>query len=191
MRSMKRTFGAATVLALAVACGGGGSSAPAAVPTCDAACQDAIAIRALRETLKLAFNLTLQGKPVGRHDETVACPLGGSVHVVGEATSNPAQGATNVDLVYELQGCTYTLKDDDPKQTYSMSLVGNVEQKGVIAVQPTSTTALGFRSGSVSFKGSVYNPSIAYEQAACAVVLQQDGNKLSGTLCGRTGTVDL
>lgn len=190
MSSMKRTFTAALAIALAAACGGGNSATPA-VPTCDAACQDAIAIRSLRETLKLAFNLTLQGKPVGHHDESVDCPLGGTVHVVGDATSNPAQGATNVDLVYELLGCTYTLKDDDPKQTYSMSLVGKVEQKGVIAVQPSATTALGFRSGSVSFKGSVYNPAISYEQAACVVVLQQDGNKLSGTLCGRSGTVDL
>ncbi len=190
MGSMKRTFGLATSLALAMACGSSGS-APPPPPACDEPCQDAIAIRSLRETLKLAFNLTLQGKPVGHHDEAVPCPLGGGVRVVGDATSNAAQGATNVDLTYQLLGCAYLVKDDDPKQTYSMTLTGTVTQRGVIAVQPSSTTALSFRSVDLGFVGTVYNPSISYVQNGCEVVLQQDGNKLSGTLCGRAGTVGL
>src|SRR5262249_2516535 len=90
---------AVLLLVLAVsACGT--KAAATAPPPCDGTCQDGIAIRALRETAKLAFNLTLQGKPVGQHDETTPCPLGGSVHVFGVATSNAVQGATEVDLTY-------------------------------------------------------------------------------------------
>ena len=34
-------------------------------PPCDEECQDSTAARALRETMKLVYNITLQGKPVG------------------------------------------------------------------------------------------------------------------------------
>ncbi len=104
----------AAIAALALAAGplaalpgcGDGASPPEPEP-CDQQCLDTSAIRALRETIKLAFNLTLQGKPVGAHDVTVPCPFGGSIRVYGEAYSNPIQGATEVTLTYELAGCAY------------------------------------------------------------------------------------
>jgi hypothetical protein len=71
---------------------------PERVPPCDARCEDGIAARALRETVKLAYNLTLQANPVGDQDESTDCPLGGRVRVFGHATSNPEQARPEVDL---------------------------------------------------------------------------------------------
>jgi hypothetical protein len=55
----------------------------------------------------------------------------------------------------------------------------------VIAVQPSSTTALQMRSQAVTLSGTVYNPAIPVELTACTMQLQQDGNELTGTLCER------
>ena len=148
-------------------------------------------MRTLREVMKLAFNLTLQGKPVGMHDYTVPCPLGGKARIFGEAFSNATQGSTEVKLTYELDGCTVLQRDDKPKENYRMTVSGTVVQTGVIAVQPSATTALGMQSAAVTLSGTVYDPPIAYEAKDCPVVLSQMGSKLSGTLCGRVTTVDL
>ena len=152
---------------------------------------DATALRGFRETIKLAFNVTLQGKPVGAQDKSVPCPLGGSARVFGTATSNAVQGATEVDLTYVLDHCAYAQKDTDPKSNYHMTLTGTVTEKGTLAVQPTSTTALGFKSDAMTFSGTVYDPPVGYEEAACALALGQSGNQLSGTLCGREAGLTL
>jgi hypothetical protein len=167
--------------------GGCGSSvAPAPAPKeCNAECQDKITVRATRELLKLAFNLTLQGKPVGAQNEQAVCPLGGFVRVTGEATANAQQGSTNVNLEYEFFDCVYESKDDDLEENYRVTLSGLVGQRGVIAVQPSSTTALQMRSQAVTLSGTVYNPAIPVELTACTMQLQQDGNELTGTLCER------
>lgn len=160
-------------------------------PPCDEVCQDQVAVRAIRETMKLAFNLTLQGKPVGAHDERAPCPQGGSVHIVGVASSNAVQGATEIDLVYEFDRCGYLEKDTEPKENYDMVLSGKVVQKGTLAVQPTSTTALTMASDAMTVEGKVYDPSLPYAAKACALSLGQNGNKLSGKLCGRAVGIDL
>lgn len=110
-------------------------------------------MRAMREIVKLAYNITLQGKPVGDHDETVPCPQGGDVRVVGSATSNAVQGATFVKLEYTFAQCTYLQRDTDPKQNYRMTMTGSL--------------------------------AIDHAAKACPLVVGQDGNKISGTLCGR------
>ena len=167
------------------ACGtNAGKSAPAP-PPCDQTCTDLVALHAFRDTLKLAFNKTFQGQPVGQHDLSGPCPLGGTVRVFGTATSNALQGATEVDLTYVLDHCGVPQKDTDPKQTYSMTLTGTVTEKGTIAVQPSSTTSLVFSSDSMSFTGTVYDPPIDYAGDACKLALGQNGNQLSGTMCTR------
>jgi hypothetical protein len=168
---------------LLVACGGGKS--PPAPPPCDQTCKDQVAARALREMMKLAYNLTLQGKPVGMQDASSPCPLGGTVHVFGTASSNAVQGATNVDLTYAFDHCHYMQKDTDPTQAYDMTLTTTATEKGTIAVQPSSTTALQIASDSVTFSGTVYDAPIDYEENACMVTLGQSGNQISGTMCGR------
>jgi hypothetical protein len=175
-------------VALVVACGAGPS--PAAKP-CDQACIDATAARSMREAMKLAYNLILQGRDVGPQDGSHACPLGGTVHVFGSATSNAMQGSTFVDLTYAFSACGYAVKDSDPAQTYSMTLTGSVKENGTIAVQPSSTTALTIASDAMTLMGTVYDPPIDYSGSACVVSLGQDGNRLTGTLCGRTVGVTL
>ncbi|MBX3198378.1 MAG: hypothetical protein KF894_09630 [Labilithrix sp.] len=169
---------------------GSSVSAPPAPPPCDEACQDGVALKALRETMKLAFNLTLQGKPVGEHDETTPCPLGGSARVFGSATSNALQGATEVKLTYVLSDCRYLFKDDDAEDNYAMQIAGTMTQEGILAVQPSSTSALVMKGESMKLLGTVYDPPIEYA-ADCPIELGQNGNKLTGTICGRDAFSDL
>lgn len=175
---------------LALGCGGGGNTAQA-TPPCDQTCKDTIALRALRETLKLAFNLTLQGKPVGTHDESAPCPLGGRVRVFGDAASNAVQGSTEVKLTYVLDQCGYLQKDEQAKENYSLVLTGTITQEGVLAVQPTSTTALRFASEAMTFAGTVYAPALEYQESGCNLTLGQNGNQLSGKMCSREAGLSL
>lgn len=174
-----------------LSCGGGSAVTPAPEPPpCDDECKDAIAVKAVRETVKLAFNLTFQGKPVGAYDLTTPCPLGGTARVTGSATSNAIQGATEVDITYELAGCAYLEKDDDAEDNYEITLTGTLTQKGTLAVQPTSTSAVIMRSESMKIAGTVYDPPSPYDQE-CPLELGQTGNRLSGKMCGRTVQTDL
>ena len=176
---------------LAAGCGTSAGNTPPPVPPCDAACQDGIALRSLREGMKLLYNLELQGKPVGPQDATVPCPLGGSAHVFGTATSNAVQGATEVQLTYTLDHCKYSQVDTDPLLNYSVTINGTVQQAGTIAVQPSATTALVITSDVLDVTGTVHEPKLDYAANACKLALSQAGNKLSGELCGRTVGVTL
>jgi hypothetical protein len=178
-------FAFALVLA---GCGKDGSTEPS---TCDAECLDQTAMRSVRETLKLVYNLTLQGKPVGAQDETTRCPQGGNAHVFGDASSVAEQGATNVDLTYELKDCAYLQKDDEPDESYDVAISGAITQSGVIAVQPTSTTALLFEGADVSVRGTLFDPAYDYAEEACALSLSQSGNHLAGKFCERSVAFDL
>jgi hypothetical protein len=175
---------------LFTACGGDVGTPPAAVP-CEEKCQDQVALRAVREMTKLAYNLLLQGKPAGEQDERSPCPLGGSVHVFGHATSNAAQGATEVDLAYEFANCSHTELDEEPEESYRMTLTGTLTQAGTLAAQPTATTALIMQSDAMTLAGTVHDPPIEYGAPDCVLELGQDGNDLSGLFCGRPVGVDL
>jgi hypothetical protein len=160
-------------------------------PPCDEVCQDRVALRAVREMTKLAYNLLLQGNPVGLQQELAPCPLGGLVLVYGDASSNAAQGATEVDLVYAFQDCTHIEIDEEPDETYQMTLSGVLGQSGIIAAQPSATTALVMSSDSMTMSGTVYDPPLDYHADACVLELGQDGNDLAGLMCGREVGVDL
>jgi hypothetical protein len=174
-----------------LACGSDVGPEPEPPPPCEQLCQDQTALRTLRESMKLVFNLALQGKPVGMHDYMVACPLGGKARIFGEAFSNATQGSTDVKLTYVLEACTVLERDDEPNENYRMTVTGTVRQEGVLAVQPTATMALSIQSADVTLVGTVYDPPIAYEAKSCPIVLSQAGSKLSGTICGRATTTDL
>ncbi|MGC4088914.1 MAG: hypothetical protein QM756_13650 [Polyangiaceae bacterium] len=152
--------------------------------SCDDACQAQVAARGLRETLKLAYNLTLNGKPVGAQDASHAC-LGGSVRVHGEAYSNAEQGSTDVDLVYSFDACGYRQVSATQNQNYDLVLRGDVRESGVLTVQPTAPTALIITSDALDIEGSVFDPPIDFQRLGCAVSLAQSGNRLSGTMCGQ------
>lgn len=174
---------------LTAACGSG-STTTAAPPRCDEECKDGVAIKGLRETMKLAFNLTLQGKPVGAHDVSTPCPLGGRVRIYGTATSNALQGATEVRLTYDLAGCKYLFQDDDAEDNYELTLTGTMTQDGILAVQPSATSAVVMKSEKMVITGTVYDPPLGYA-ADCPVELGQNGNKLTGKVCGRPAETDL
>jgi hypothetical protein len=172
----------------ALACGA--EDAPPARP-CDAKCQDSVATRGIRETLKLIYNITLQGNAVGPQDESTPCPSGGTAHVFGFATSNAEHGATEVDLTYEIAQCHYIARDPEPAENYDITLTATVTQTGTIAVQPTASTGLVMQSTSLTFSGTVYDPPLPFTADACEMSLGQSGGKVSGTLCGRDVGVDL
>lgn len=169
---------------------GASATSPPPPPPCDDACKDGVAIKALRETTKLAYNLTFQGKPVGAHDLVTPCPLGGGARVFGAATSNALQGSTEVKLTYVLAECAYLFKDDDAEDNYAMTITGTITQEGILAVQPSSTSAVVMKSDLVKMIGTVYDPPLDYA-AECPVELGQNGNKLTGTVCGREAHTDL
>jgi hypothetical protein len=166
----------------ATACG---DSATPAAPVCDQACQDGIALRAVREMAKLVFNLTIQGKPVGPQDATVPCPLGGSARVFGTANANAIQGTVEVDLTYVFEACGYTERDDDAGETYALTVSTRVTQKGTFASQSTATTAVVMQTEAVTLAGTVSNPPLDYRVEACALTLTQNGNDVTGLLCER------
>jgi hypothetical protein len=181
-----------------LACGSGGGGGDAGPPPCDGSCQDGVAILALRDTIKLVYNFKLSGQPDGPQNQMMDCLLGGKALVSGTATSNGAQGTTTVDLTYVFKECAYSVTDTDPTHTFQLTLDGTVTETGTIAVQPSSTTALIFKSppmdqdagpanqtGAMSFSGTVYAPPMPYLQKGCALQLGQDGNEISGKICGR------
>ena len=153
--------------------------------TCDEVCRDEIAARSLREIVKLVYNLTLQGNPIGLQVERTECPLGGEALVTGFATSVAEQGATEVQLTYELSRCSYLQRDDEVDENYEMTITGTITQEGVMAVQPTATTALIFEGAGIELEGQVFDPPVDYAKSACDLRLVQDGQRLNGTWCGR------
>ncbi|MDP8999668.1 MAG: hypothetical protein M3O46_06110 [Myxococcota bacterium] len=173
-----------------VACGGGAAASPDSAALCDRTCMDGIALRSLRDAIKVVYNMRLSGNPVGAQDQMFDCLPSGTVHVHGTATSNADQGTTNVDLTYVLTQCKFSETYSDPTRTFSMTLTGTVTESGTIAVQPSSTTALQIK-GSITFSGTVYWPAIMYSEPACTVAVGQNGNDLSGTTCGRVAGVAL
>jgi hypothetical protein len=166
-----------------VACGSGGATPEK--QSCDAECADRAGFRALRETLKLVYNLTLQGNAVGEQDESTPCPEGGSAHVTGQASSNADIGTTEVELTFELDECAYLQRDDEPDETYNMTTSGTITESGILAVQPTATTAIILKSDSVTMNGTVFDPAVPFTVEACPMEAGQNGNRLAGTLCDR------
>jgi hypothetical protein len=175
-----------------LSCGSNAGRSPPPPPPCDQKCADGDALRAMREMVKLVYNVTLQGKPVGQQDATTDCPFGGKARVFGTATSNALIGATDVQLTYEFHGCGYQRTDSDPDQTYAMTLDGSAIESGTIAIQPSATTSLTLKSDGMAFSGTVHDaPPKDFKESGCAFELVQSANHLSGRLCGRDAAVDL
>jgi hypothetical protein len=179
---------------LATACGAGGN-APPPPPVCDQECPDNIALRALRETMRFAYNRLLQGNPVGAQDEMSPCPLNaGTIHIFGNATSDDSLGTTQVDLTFDFQDCATRFINVTPERNYSLRLTGSVEEHGLL-VMSTGTTAVSMSSDAMSFQGDIYDPPQPYVQVpdlppdaprpTCALRAMQSGNNVSGVLCDR------
>jgi len=163
---------------------------PGAAAPCEQTCQDAVALRAVRETMKFMFNITLQAQPVGAQDVTEDCATSGSAHIFGEASSVPEQGATLVDLTYDFHDCGYLERDSERDENYSVTISAVLTQRGTLAVQPSATTAIVIESDSLTLSGTVSDPPIDYAVTQCAFTLAQNGDELSGTICGREAGID-
>jgi hypothetical protein len=176
---------ASAAMLFAFGCAGG--KAPGPPPACDQVCQDGVAMRSLREAMRFAYNLVLQGKPVGKQDQAGPCPPPGigSFHIVGDAEVNPMLGLTTVDLTYTFTNCRLALpKSTTPERNYTMTLDGAVTERGTLAMGGPTTAAF-IVATQFSFSGTVYDPPTDYDEQDCAVDARQDGNMVSGTLCGR------
>jgi hypothetical protein len=196
VRAMPRVLAMLTLPGVAGGGFGCGGKAPAPAPACDRPCKDGVAVRALRETMKFAFNKTLQGNPVGQQDETAPClDVGvGTARIYGTATSNSDQGTMDLKLTYVFDRCFYTApKNAAPERNFSMTLTGTISQNGTLSVQPSATTALIMTSPAMAFSGTVYEPAVDYTlydppgddtDRSCALSLAQSGSAVSGTICG-------
>jgi hypothetical protein len=170
---------------LSSGCAGG--NAPDAPPPCDQVCKDGVAMRSLREAMRFAYNLTLQGKPVGMQDQKGPCPPPGmgTFRIVGDGQVNAMLGLTTVDLTYTFTDCRLALpKSTTPERNYTMMLNGAVTEKGIVAMGGPTTT-LVMSSTAFSFSGTVYDPPSDYHEMGCALDARQDGNTVSGAICGR------
>ena len=67
---------------------------------------------------------------------------------------------------------------------------GVFTQEGILAVQPTSPSAVIMRSDMMKIEGTVYDPPLAYN-VDCPLQLGQSGNSLSGKICDRNVETDL
>jgi hypothetical protein len=185
------------VLAPLMVCGigaaGCGDKTPPPPPACEQACQDGVALRAVREMMKFAFNFTFQTQSPGFHDLTTERFLRGSARVFGTASSDGEQGVTDVDLTYVFTQAVYPKKEDDADENYVIGLDGTITQVGKIAVQPSSPTALKMKGELVRVVGTVYDPPINYvaqpdggaPEMGCALEILQNGNSVSGMFCDR------
>src|ERR1041385_6054404 len=168
----------------ATGCGGNPPAAPA---PCDQVCKDAIAMRSLREAMRFAYNFELQGKPPGMQDQSGPCPPPGtgSFRLVGDGQVNAMLGLTTVDLTYTFTNCRLASPiSPTPERNYTMMLDGAVTEKGILAMGGP-TTAIVISSAAFSFSGTVYDPPSDYQASDCPVDARQDGNTITGTICGR------
>jgi hypothetical protein len=159
---MRRAKTIAVAVAMAAASAGCSSNEPTPSPPCEDECKDGVALRALREMMKFAYNTVVQGKPVGPQDGIANLFLSGSAHVFGSATSDPLMGTTTVGLTYEFANAHYVAKDDSPEQNYDIVIDGTLWQEGTIAIQPSATTALFICGVNVHLVGKVYDPPLPY-----------------------------
>jgi hypothetical protein len=177
-------------LLLTLGCGAGPRPAPA--PPCDQACQDGVALLGLRSAMKFAYNYKIATQPVGAQDAMTPCysedgSQGGTVHIFGDAEVNAVQGASLVSLSYDFENCLFSAPPDPTAdQNFSLTLTGVVTEQGTLSVQPTATTALDLESTAVSVSGTVYDPPVPYSVSDCALSVLQNGNAVSGALCGRS-----
>jgi hypothetical protein len=162
-----------------------GSSTPPAPPTtCDTACADGIVLYALRQTMMLIYNETVLGHEAGALDGGGEC-LTGTAAAGGTALPDGGVAAIGVSLSYDFGACRLLRRETTPGHDYDLTFAGTVSQEGTIAVLNTSTMTLAIKSDALSFSGTVYDPPVHCEGSSCVVDVKQNGNDVTGTICGR------
>jgi len=178
------------LFALCVLSGCGAGAKPEPPPTCDEACQDGVAVRAVRTAMRFAFNKGVSAMNVGPQDVTLPClPNGdtaGTVRIFGDAESNAEQGASFLSLSYDFRNCFYSAPPSaTAAQNYAVTMSGIVTEQGTLSQQPSATTALTILASSLNVTGTVYDPPLDYSAVGCALAVNQTGSAVAGFLCER------
>lgn len=172
------------LIALSIASCSNDEAATGEAPfVCDQRCRDNLAARAVRESVRVGFNLLLQGGPVGEQDKAGPCPFGGKVRVEGTATTDAATGTTQVDLTWQFTACGVK-RVGSKDEAYEVTIDGELTQKGKISNVAGQTTALVLASDAMKVSGQVSLPTVPVDET-CPLALTQDGSQVSGKFCGR------
>lgn len=83
------------------------------------------------------WNQNIAGTYFGSRDETVNCPLGGTVHITGTSSYSSSTEIVTIDLNYDMTDCIFTKVWSS--LTVSLTLTGTINFSG------------GFRSDTSSF----------------------------------------
>mgnify|MGYP003694796887 CR=1 FL=1 len=86
-----------------------------------------------------------------------------------------------------LTNTNYLRKDDVPSQNYNVVLDGTITQVGILAVQPSATTALIMRGMDLRLVGTVYDPPLEIDESGCALEMTQSGSDVAGNACAHGG----
>jgi hypothetical protein len=107
------------------------------------------------------------------------------VHIVGEVESNAMLGTSQVNLTYTFTDCQNpSPKSTTPERNYNLTMNGAVSENGMLAMGGPTTSLVLMGTG-IGFSGTVYDPAVDYSQKDCELSGNQDGNNVTGTLCGR------
>lgn len=145
---------------------------------CTGACVDlqvGIALVSLCNTL---YNTNLAGKPVGRHDVSASCPLGGQAHMTGNVGKSSSDAITTVNLTYAMTGCRVRSNSIDVAFDGTVTLAGSFDA--------TSYQSENASSKALSYSGSFAGAAVA--GTACDAHVNDDTTaspRYSGSLCGR------
>ena len=71
-----------------------------------------------------------------------------------------------------------------PERNYNLTMNGTVIEKGTLAMGGP-TTALTLKGTGMGFSGTVFDPPVDYVEMDCDVDARQEGNNVTGTVCGR------
>lgn len=156
-----------------------------ALGACDATTSlsavDEMVVYGALDTEIFLFDQQLVGMPTGAQDLTAACPLGGTVHIVGSTTSDTQ---ATVDLVYTFADCGGT------GSGYDLSFTGDVLFSGSFA--STGYKALASTSDLLEVVGVVSADGESVEvDEACDLAVTDRGeagqqSAVSGEWCGRS-----
>jgi hypothetical protein len=182
---MKALF--AFALAFALGCGSSSSAPPPLDAGCEQACQDGMALYAVRQTMRLLYNESLNGREAGTQDAGAEC-LTGTANVSGVAVPDGGVGSVGVSLAYDFQACEYLDKSSAAAHTFDLTFTGVVTETGTLAVLGTATMALTIESAEITISGSVGDPPTPYVAPRCSLSLTQNSNDLEGTICGRAAS---
>ena len=132
------------------------------------------------------FEEHIAGRPLGSHDLTVTCPLGGSVRITGTTASD------RILLTYDLSDCRLEPSSVDASSSVDITLTGELTQDVVPGATASEGTAT-LTATNLSMRGSAtYGSEEGDIDEQCDVAMSLLASEASlagvGELCGRPVT---